>query len=107
MNTNEEVGMLQWEGILDISRARYCKEALLNAFDSFQNVTVDLTLAEEIDIAILQLLYAAYKEAQSRGIRFTITGKLSPACYRNIELSGFLCDPLNEESKTWCAIQKG
>ncbi|HOJ98724.1 MAG TPA: STAS domain-containing protein [Termitinemataceae bacterium] len=107
MNTNEEVEMLQWEGSLDISRARHCKESLLEAFDSFQNITVDLTLAEEIDIAIIQLLYAAHKEAQSRGIRFTVTGKVSPGCYRNIELSGFLCDPLNEESKAWCAIQKG
>lgn len=107
MNTNEEVEMLQWEGSLDISRARHCKESLLEAFDSFQNITVDLTLVEEIDIPIIQLLYAAHKEAQSRGIRFTITGKVSPGCYRNIELSGFLCDPLAEESKAWCAIQKG
>ena len=56
------------EGRVGVACAGELKRLLLEEISSGRNLCVDLERAEEIDFSILQLLWAAEREAERRGI---------------------------------------
>jgi hypothetical protein len=56
------------EGTLGVACSAELKSLLLDEISSGRRLHVDLERAEEIDITILQLLWAAEREAETRGV---------------------------------------
>jgi anti-anti-sigma regulatory factor len=76
-------------GSLGIEAASSLKQELLEAFEGADEVLFDFSLAEDIDLAVLQVLYAARRGAERRGIRFALMGSVSEKVSRRIKVAGF------------------
>ena len=68
------------------------KQEFLQAFDSAKEILLDISAIEDIDTAIIQLIFSAGKEAAKRGVKFQVDKNISPAVMQflkllNLELS--------------------
>jgi len=77
-------------GSLTIDRASALKDELLAALSASSNVHVSLSLAEELDLACLQVLYAAKKSAVSLGKEFHFAGTMPDRVLKRLAACG-LC----------------
>lgn len=84
------VKVLTWEGSLSVERASALKEELMLALSQASQVVVSLSLMDSIDLAVIQLLKAAYIEAESTGKTFHLTGSVKPDLARAFSVSGFV-----------------
>ena len=62
------------EGAVDISSAAELKTLLLRALDSGKKVRVSLDKATVLDVTAVELLWAAEREGNKAGARFSYTG---------------------------------
>jgi anti-anti-sigma regulatory factor len=62
------------EGAVDISSAAELKALLLRALDSGKKVRVSLDKATVLDVTAVELLWAAEREGNKDGARFSYTG---------------------------------
>lgn len=84
------VKVLTWEGTLSIERAAELKNELMNAFEASSQVVVSLSLVENLDLSIIQLLASASLEALRTGKSFHLTGTIHPEVAQVFLVSGFL-----------------
>lgn len=84
------VKVLTWEGSPSVERASALKEELMLAFSQASQVVVSLSLMDSIDLAAIQLLKAAYIEAEATGKTFHLTGTVKPDLARAFSVSGFV-----------------
>jgi anti-anti-sigma regulatory factor len=78
---------IRLEGQITLSSAAELKELLLEWLAAGKDLQLDLEGVEEIDIAILQLLSVAAREAAGAGVK--ITGRASGAALVAARDSGF------------------
>jgi len=71
MERRENDWLIRLEGVVNVTSAEELKNLLLQGLAS-GNVHLDLERAEEIDVTVLQLLWAAEREADRRGTRMVI-----------------------------------
>jgi len=69
--------VFRFDGDLSMSTAAELKQALIEALSAGRELDLDLESVEQIDVAILQLLWAAAREAARKGVR--LTSRLSAA----------------------------
>ncbi len=86
---NASAKVLGLEGALTIDRAAGLKEELALAISSSSLVLVDLSSAEDIDLACLQAIYAAAADSRGRGGRLGFRGRLSPRIAKRLAACGF------------------
>lgn len=81
---------LSFKGSLTIERAEEVKETLLKALNSNeQEIFLNLSDIEKIDISFLQILYAANLEAVSKNIKISLKG-IVPESIRDVaKITGF------------------
>ncbi len=87
--------LLLGEGAVTIEKAATIKTLLLQAFDTYHNLEIDLSKVTELDVPILQLICAAFFEAKKRNIELHLIGSLHPDVQSLLILSGFV----NKECK--------
>lgn len=68
----DDHSILRLEGACTVSSAAEMKSLLLAGLGSGKELRVDLERAEEIDITVLQLLWAAEREARRTGGRMAV-----------------------------------
>ena len=64
--------MIRLEDAINVTSAEELKNLLLEGLVSGKDVHLDLERAEEIDVTVLQLLWAAGREADCKGARMVI-----------------------------------
>ena len=90
MAASDAKKIIKWQGSLTIEKADALKQEFLQAFDSAKEILLDISAIEDIDTAIIQLIFSA--EAAKRGVKFQVDKNISPAVMQflkllNLELS--------------------
>jgi len=81
---------------LSIDRAAEFKSQLVEAFSDSDNVILDFSPVEEIDLACLQLVYAARLTGRAAGKSLTLSGMPFPHVVARLFAAGFLRADLDE-----------
>jgi anti-anti-sigma regulatory factor len=87
MERRESRSLIRLEGEFTVTSAAELKDMLLEGATSGNELLLDLERAEEIDITLLQLLWAAGREADRAGARIAI--RLSDAAGAAAREAGF------------------
>ena len=87
VETLEGHPLVRLDGLCTLACAGELKEALLEGQASGSGLRLDLECVEEIDIAVLQLLWAAGREAERGGSEIAV--RLSAACSAAAREAGF------------------
>ncbi len=87
MDRQESQSLIRLEGEFTVTSATELKERLLECLAAGNNLLLDLERAEEIDITLLQLLWAAGREADRAGAKIAI--RLSDAAATAAREAGF------------------
>jgi len=87
---NESHWLIGLEGQITLTSAAELKEMLLDWLATGKDVELDLERAEEIDVAIMQLLWSTARQAAGTGAR--IAGRASSAVAAAVRDSGFARD---------------
>lgn len=88
MSDDKNAVTVKWSGdILVDSAAGNCK-LLLDAFESASAVYLDLSEVQDIDVAGLQIIVAAGKEAKKTNKRFYIRDTVPENIVKSFEISG-------------------
>lgn len=85
--------VVEWSGSLGIEQAESLKNELSNALAENNNVVLNLSKVEDIDTTTIQLIIAAQKEAEKRGINFKVDKNLPESTVNFLNL---LSLPINE-----------
>ena len=80
-------------GSLTVERASSLKAELAAALAGGDEVRIDLSSIEELDLACLQVLYAARSSAKAAGKALGLTGELREPVLRRLSSCGFLVGP--------------
>lgn len=81
--------VLNFEGTLSIGRADTIKKDLINTLNETDNLVVDLSKVESIDLSFIQILYAVKKEAVLKKKSFNITGSIDENIKKLLSLTNF------------------
>jgi anti-anti-sigma factor len=74
LEQSEESSVIHLEGAIDIAVVAEFKKVLLQAFTSGTEVRVVLDCVSDLDVAAMQLLWAARREARALGVEFALVG---------------------------------
>ncbi len=69
-----EVTTLELRGKIDINFARGLKESLLRALEAGKDISVCSEAVTALDVSAAQLLWAARRDAESKGLQFQFAG---------------------------------
>lgn len=82
--------LIRLEGEVGISSAAELKALLLEALSSAQELELDLEYASAIDVSLLQLAWAAGREATGAGSGFVCrASQAASSCARDLGFDGF------------------
>ncbi|MBF0213264.1 MAG: STAS domain-containing protein [Magnetococcales bacterium] len=105
MDTARSVGTLSLTGDLTIRNAAEFKEAVANAMDQTQQLELNLSEVERIDLTTLQILCAAHRTMLKKGRTLTISGAIPPALRETMQQAGFVdCGGEKETSGLWKGV---
>ena len=90
MSSDSHPAILHLLPTLSIDRAAEFKAQLVEAFSASDDVILDFSPVEEIDLACLQLVYAARSTAGAAGKRLAFSGMPSPHVMARLSAAGFL-----------------
>ena len=91
MERNESHLLIRLEGAVNLTSAAELKGLLIEGLASGSELVLDLESADEIDITVMQLLWAAGREAARTGARVEI--RMSEAAGVAMRAAGFDCYP--------------
>jgi len=94
MSMSDAVRVVSMNGSYTIDRAAELAKELGDAFAVSRNVVVDMGGLTDLDLAALQLLYAARRSAVARGSDFNLSGVVSQGVSRRLEAAGFIRQPV-------------
>ncbi len=89
----ETVTVLTPRGDATVGRIAEIRESLLQAFDRYPKVILNLSRIERIDMAFVHLLYAAKREAEARGQVFRLNGPVADEVAELLQRGGFCKQP--------------
>jgi anti-anti-sigma regulatory factor len=89
-NSRDASVVLNPSGALIIDRASAFKSEMAAALAKSRKITVDLSLVEELDLACLQILYAARRATAASGGELHLTGTVSSRIARRLSAVGIL-----------------
>ena len=69
-----EITTLELRGTIDINSARGLKESLLHALEAGKDISVCPEAVTALDISAAQLLWAAKRDAEGKGLQFQFAG---------------------------------
>jgi len=95
MPVNVERRELDWsiglEGPMTVTSAADVRKTLMEWLAAGRDLELDLARTDEIDVTIMQLLWAAAREGAGRGMK--LSGRASLSAARNLREAGFLEAP--------------
>ncbi len=87
--SNEEAAAVCFDRTCTIERIGELKEAMLEALGRNSHVLCDFSQIETTDLAFIQFLYAAKREAKARGGSLHLTGRVPADLRENLLVGGF------------------
>jgi anti-anti-sigma regulatory factor len=90
MQTGQSPKIVNLHGSLTVERAIAFKEELSLALAGGDNLLLSLSLVEDIDLACLQILYAAKASAASQGKEIHFLGSVPSRIMKRMATCGFL-----------------
>ena len=72
----DEAFTIKWTGTAGIEQAKNLQKNLLESFSGAEEVLLDISELEDIDITGIQLIVSARKEAEKQNKSFFISGKI-------------------------------
>ncbi len=92
------VATVKWQGEILADSAAKCRDDLLKAFFSADEVLLDLSDCAQIDVPSIQLILAASLEAANTGKKFSVAKSLPVEIQRAFELGGVNIASLTAET---------
>ena len=89
LDKNENFCLLRLEGEIDITSATVLKALLLQGLEAGRELRVDLEMANDLDIVVMQLIWAAEREAQRLGLVMILTGPVPKEISAALSDAGF------------------
>lgn len=89
-NSSDASIVLNPSGAMIVDRASAFRNELSDALRSSHAIAVDLSLVEELDLACLQVLYAARRAATAAGKELHLSGTISPRVAKRLSAVGIL-----------------
>jgi anti-anti-sigma regulatory factor len=100
LDQREALNVIRLLGEVDIISAAELKKILLQALTSGKPLQLELEAATDVDIATLQLLWAAERDVRRAGLRFTRTGQLPETIAQVATDAGFEQFPVSGEAQS-------
>ncbi len=85
-----EPATIFWKGFLSVNNAEAIKEELENFFSEHDTISIDISDTDDIDVSIIQLIYAAFKEAAAAQKTLRITGSFKADVRRCLYVCGII-----------------
>jgi anti-anti-sigma regulatory factor len=79
-----------WKGFLSVNNAEAIKEDLEKKFSEYNTIIIDISDTDDIDVSIIQLIYAAFKEAAAIQKSLRITGTFKTDVRRCLYVCGII-----------------
>ncbi len=86
----QDLQVVSLEGGATIAEADALRVRLSEAVESTSKVLINLSHVTRMDLAGIQVLYAARKSATAHGVAFHLTGTVSDAVREAFEAGGFV-----------------
>ncbi len=93
MQAGQSPRIINLHGPLTIDRSSELKAEISDALGSCDNVLISISLVEELDLACLQVFYAAKAEALAAGKELHFLGSVPSRVAKRLAASGFLRGP--------------
>lgn len=90
--SKSKIKQVIWSDEITIEKAIEYKNALLDAFEKFDEITLSIETVTDIDIAGLQVIFAAQQEAELRHKKFTIEGTIPEVLGQGLKMGGVSLD---------------
>ena len=90
MQAGQSPKIVNLHGSLTVDRAVTLKGEVAEALDGSENVLLSLSLVEDLDLACLQVLYAAKAEARAAGKDLHFLGSVPLRISKRLAACGFL-----------------
>ena len=87
---NSAPKVLKPSGSLNVDRAAALQAEFSSALGEAAHVLVDFSEVEEIDLSVLQILYAARRSAAAAGKEFHLIGSIPSKVVKRLVACGFL-----------------
>ncbi|MGD0819456.1 MAG: STAS domain-containing protein [Desulfomonilia bacterium] len=104
---NDNTMILRVQGALSIQDASALRDCLLKALGSTESLVIDLSGAEAIDLACLQVLCSAHKTFSKAQKSIGITGELPEGIVRSLSSVALVPDACDRESHGPCLWATG
>jgi anti-anti-sigma regulatory factor len=89
LEKGDEADLISLQGVIDISVAADLKSAFLEALKSGKEVRVEFDPDCELDVTVIQLLWAAERDAKARGVGFDVAGQVPAKVAATVKDAGF------------------
>lgn len=100
MSTGQaSIKVITLQGDLSIQKASAIVEEIQAAMGTTDKLVFDITLAESIDLSCLQILYAAKKTADKKGIELVFKGPVPSEIATALAVGGFCRKPPEDGSE--------
>jgi anti-anti-sigma regulatory factor len=90
MQAGQSPKIINLHGPLTVDRASALKAEIAGALEESDNVLLSISLVEELDLACLQVFYAARAEAAAAGKELHFLGSVPSKVAKRLAASGFL-----------------
>jgi anti-anti-sigma regulatory factor len=90
MKAGQSPKVVNLQGSLLVDRAAALKDELVEALEGSDNVLLGISQVEDLDLACLQVLYAAKKSATSAGKELHFLGSVPSRLSKRLAACGFL-----------------
>ncbi|MBF0428149.1 MAG: STAS domain-containing protein [Magnetococcales bacterium] len=105
MDAAKTTGQLSLTGDMTIRNATDFKEALSNAMDQSQQLELNLSEVERVDLTTLQILCAANRTCLRQNKKLTIVGSIPNILRETVQQAGFTdCGSDKETSGLWMGV---
>lgn len=96
---------IELKGDLSISNAEEILKLFKSACQKKSDITIDVSLLEDVDTSIIQLLYSLFRSV-NKDRPITITGPVSQTVKRRLYICGLLPSPDSEDSSAEATLKE-
>lgn len=89
----DQSSIIELEGAYGLRDAEGLKTQILGLFDQARSIQIETRGLTDIDVSIVQILFAAQASAAERGIRLGLKAPAGGVLSETLRRGGFLCKP--------------
>jgi anti-anti-sigma regulatory factor len=94
---------IQWSGTASIRNVAKYHDDLRDALSVGADVALDLSHIDEVDLAFIQLIIAARRSAETRGLSLTLSSPAPEPMLQTLERGGFIGTAPDDRRHFWLA----